>query len=71
MLFISPRFINEEALAYELAGYFLMEVGEKDLSTSYFLRAHEKYHDWGATAKSNALYELVASSTGTAAPERH
>ena len=25
----------------------------------YFTRAHEKYHEWGAVAKSNALFKSI------------
>lgn len=61
------RFINEEALAYELAAYFFMEIGQKETSVSYFLQAHEKYHDWGAMAKANAVYAFtMASMSGSA-----
>ena len=40
------RFISEEALAYELAGHFYIETGRKVNSVEYFLKAHEKYHEW-------------------------
>mmetsp|Transcript_32408 Transcript_32408/g.58578 ORF Transcript_32408/g.58578 Transcript_32408/m.58578 type:complete len:391 (-) Transcript_32408:18-1190(-) len=61
------RFINEEALAYELAGYFFMEFGQKDVSLNFFLQAHEKYHEWGAIAKANAVYEFTMTSMGASA----
>ena len=66
LLFIF-RFINEEALAYELAGYFFMEFGQKEVSANYFLQAHEKYHEWGAIAKANAVYEFTMTSMGACA----
>ena len=53
------RFINQEALACELAGYFFLETGEQDTAIQYFLQAHEKYHEWGAVAKCNMLFEYV------------
>ena len=53
------RFINQEALACELAGYFFLERGEQDTAIQYFLQAHEKYHGWGAVAKCNMLFEYV------------
>ena len=40
--------MHEEALAYELAAYFYLELGEINKSVDYFLLAHEKYHEWGA-----------------------
>ena len=56
------RFINDEALACELAGYFFLERQEKELSLQYFLQAHEKYHEWGAVAKSDALHTFIQSN---------
>lgn len=56
------RFVNEEALACELAGYFFLEIDDKDLAIQYFLQAHEAYHNWGAVAKSNSLFEFVQRS---------
>ena len=56
------RFVNEEALACELAGYFFLEIDDKDLAIQYFLQAHEAYHNWGAVAKSNLLFEFVQRS---------
>ena len=53
------RFINQEALACELAGYFFLETGEQDTAIQYFLQAHEKYQGWGAVAKCNLLFEFV------------
>ena len=69
------RFVNEEALACELAGYFFLEIDDKDLAIQYFLQAHEKYHEWGAVAKSNMLFEFVQRSlllstlSSTASPD--
>lgn len=57
-------FYHDEALACESAGYFYLELGEKDTAIQYFLQAHEKYHDWGAVAKSNALFEFVQRALG-------
>jgi len=56
------RFINDEALACELAGYFFLGTQEKELSLQYFLQAHEKYHEWGAVAKSDALHTFIQSN---------
>ncbi len=41
-----PKFVHEEALAYELAAHFYLELGETDKSVEYFLLAHERYQDW-------------------------
>jgi hypothetical protein len=61
-----PSFINDEALSSELAGYFFLAIGRKDTALQYFLRAHEKYHDWGAVAKCNALFEFVQTTLDSA-----
>merc|ERR1712216_116925 len=53
------RFINEEALSCELAGHFFLKVGDNETAIQYFLQAHEKYHEWGAVAKSNLIFEFV------------
>eukprot|EP00984_Skeletonema_dohrnii_P014974 scaffold6412_cov147-Skeletonema_dohrnii-CCMP3373.AAC.1 len=56
------KFVHEEALAYELAAYFYLELGEVEQSIEYFLAAHERYHEWGAFGKCNSLFEFVKSS---------
>mmetsp|Transcript_31345 Transcript_31345/g.57361 ORF Transcript_31345/g.57361 Transcript_31345/m.57361 type:complete len:122 (+) Transcript_31345:2-367(+) len=53
------RFIHEEALAHELAGHFFLEKGRKDAAVEHFMKAHEKYHEWGAVTKSNSLFEYA------------
>src|SRR5210317_2117160 len=58
-------FITEEALSSELAGYFFLDINEKDKALEYFMQAHEKYHEWGAIAKSNAVFEFVQASCGS------
>ena len=47
------KFVNEEALANELAGHFYLDTGRKDKSYRYFSQAEEKYREWGAIAKAN------------------
>ncbi|KAL7541084.1 hypothetical protein ACHAXR_010617 [Thalassiosira sp. AJA248-18] len=58
------RFINTEALACELAGHFYTKTEKHDKAIQYFMQAHEKYHEWGAVAKSNALFEFVQRVLG-------
>ncbi|KAL3817360.1 hypothetical protein ACHAXA_004486 [Cyclostephanos tholiformis] len=58
------HFINFEALAYELTAYFSLASSKKDMALQYFLHAHEKYHDWGAFAKCNALFQFVQTVSG-------
>ena len=54
------RFLNDEALACELAGHFCLDALEdNDSALQYFLQAHSKYHEWGAIAKANLLFESV------------
>ena len=54
------RFVNGEALACELAGYFYLELGEKNNAKDYFVMAHERYVTWGALGKAAALYQKIA-----------
>eukprot|EP00986_Skeletonema_menzelii_P014494 scaffold9666_cov132-Skeletonema_menzelii.AAC.5 len=49
------KFVNEEALANELAGRFYLETGRKNRSVHYFMQAFEKYNEWGAVAKAALL----------------
>lgn len=47
------KFVNEEALANELAGHFYLDTGRKHKSSFYFSQAEKKYREWGAIAKAN------------------
>ena len=49
------KFVNEEALANELAGHFYLETGRRHRAVHYFSQAFEKYNEWGAVAKANSL----------------
>ena len=49
------KFLNEEALANELAGHFYLDTGRRDASVHYFSQAFDKYNEWGAIAKANML----------------
>ncbi len=49
-------------MAYELAAYFYLELGQKDKALELFLIAHEKYHEWGAFGKCTSLFEFVGSN---------
>ena len=40
------KFVHEEALAYELAGHFLLETGEGSSSYPYYLLAQTRYREW-------------------------
>jgi len=49
------KFVNEEALANELAGHFYLDTGRKNKAVRYFCQAEEKYREWGAVAKANEV----------------
>ncbi|MBG1245115.1 AAA family ATPase [Nostoc sp. NZL] len=49
------EFIQEEALAYELAAKFYLERGRSKIAQTYMKEAHYCYERWGATAKVNDL----------------
>ncbi|KAK1741224.1 putative AAA ATPase [Skeletonema marinoi] len=49
------KFVNEQALANELAGHFYLDTGRKIKSVNYFMRAFENYNEWGAVAKAASL----------------
>jgi len=46
-------------LACELAGYCFFERDEKEASLGFFLRANDKYQEWGACAKADALSDFI------------
>jgi len=56
------KFVNEEALANELAGHFYLDTGRKYKSLQYFCQAEEKYREWGAVAKANELANYLRSN---------
>jgi len=45
------EYIQEEALAYELAAKFYLERGRKKIAQTYIKEAHYIYTNWGAKAK--------------------
>jgi PAS domain S-box-containing protein len=45
------QFMQDEALAYELAGRFYLERGMEELARYYIRLAHRAYQGWGAVAK--------------------
>ncbi|KAL7480034.1 hypothetical protein ACHAW6_005741, partial [Cyclotella cf. meneghiniana] len=66
----SHKFVNDEALACELAAKFYLETGNLSSSLECFRLAHEKYHEWGAVAKANILFTLVNNTFGNALDEK-
>ncbi|KAL7552818.1 hypothetical protein ACHAWF_016069 [Thalassiosira exigua] len=55
------RFIHEEAIANELAGYFHSEKGTKDISAPLLERAIVCYRTWGAKKKAYQLQQTLLS----------
>jgi PAS domain S-box len=49
------EYLNDEALAYELAGKFYLDEGRLEIVKLYFREARYKYQLWGATAKVKEL----------------
>jgi len=52
------RYLNEEALAYELAAQAYMKQNKTRLARYYMQDAHYTYHRWGAIAKVQNLEKL-------------
>ena len=52
---IMTDYLNEESLAYELAGRFYLARGQKQLAQHYLSNAYYNYSRWGAFAKLKAL----------------
>lgn len=59
------KFINDEALAYELAGYFYLRVGKTSESLDHLICAHEKYTEWGACVKANTICRFIHETFGS------
>ncbi len=49
------QYVNEQALANELAGKFYLSRNRKRAAVAYLTEAHFCYEKWGASAKSNQL----------------
>lgn len=54
-LAIENDYLNEEALAHELAGRFYLAKGQTRVAYQYLRDAHYAYQRWGAVAKVNDL----------------
>ena len=55
------KYINDEALACELAGKFFFDMNNLALSFEYSRLAHEKYFQWKADGKANQLLGLISA----------
>lgn len=54
----SHKFLIDEALSNELAGYCHLSAGN-NAAMNYFVSAHRNYMDWGANAKATSLFHFV------------
>ncbi|KAL7539524.1 hypothetical protein ACHAXR_009351 [Thalassiosira sp. AJA248-18] len=55
------KFINEEALAHELFGVFLLENKKAEKGMEQLNIAHDKYKQWGALKKAEAVKDFINS----------
>lgn len=53
------KFLNDEALAHELAAKFYLDTGDIDSSQNHFRLAHKKCIEWGAMNKANHLLSVA------------
>ena len=65
------RFVNDEALANELAGRFYLETGDLASSLEHFRFAHDNYGDWGAIRKASHLFEYTNNTFTSYMSNRH
>jgi PAS domain S-box-containing protein len=69
------EYLQEEALAYELAAKFYLARGRKKIAQTYMKEAHYCYERWGATAKVKDLEtrypQFFPQSSGIAATPIH
>eukprot|EP00956_Cyclotella_meneghiniana_P029239 scaffold70262_cov88-Cyclotella_meneghiniana.AAC.4 len=65
------KYINDEALACELAGKFYLDRGNISLSLEYLRLAHEKYSEWKADGKANQLFGFINSKFAHKVRARH
>ena len=57
------QFVHEEALAYELAAHFYVELRDTETAIEYFSQAHLKYHEWGAFGKCDSLSKFIMTGS--------
>jgi tetratricopeptide (TPR) repeat protein len=60
------KFLHEEAIALELAGNFHIQTGDKTTALKYFIEAHQRYYEWQAYAKEEALGAFIKEKFGDA-----
>jgi len=52
-------YIQEEALARELTGMYCLEIGRPEMAQYYLVEAYNKYLQWGATSKADAIQSQI------------
>ncbi len=62
------RYLNEEAIACELAGRFYLARGQQDIARLYLYKAHYAYLRWGALALARRMEKQYAHLAPQAAP---
>lgn len=64
------RYLQDEALGYELAAEFYVSLGREKIAQTYMTEAYYSYVCWGATAKAEDLElrypQLIAKASGSA-----
>ena len=58
------KFVNEEAVAAELAGYFEAKMGHQEEAVGLFMKSMECYDKWGAIAKSELMKRYLEKTFG-------
>jgi len=58
------KFVNDEALAYELAARFWISGKRAQIAKPFFRNAYDRYLRWGATSKTSQLLEDYADLMG-------
>ena len=53
------KFLNDEALAYELASKFYFQIGDVSTSLKHYTWAHEVYCKYGADGKADELFSYI------------
>ena len=45
-MYVHFQFVHEQALTYELAAYFYLDIGDVNKAVEYCVLAHERYSEW-------------------------
>ena len=50
------KFLNDEAMSYELAAKFYLDTGDAESSLAHYKLAYCRYREWQANAKADTLF---------------